>query len=276
MFVPYTVDVPMSRWPIANWVLIASTVAVSIGAWGYQHHHIYTMMAHPEAVTPEMQPHSRQEAEDLFIPPLALWREKVTLVNLLSYTLVHANLLHLAGNMIFLFCFGNAINAKLGHWQFLASYFLCGMVAGGAWLLFDNGRVLEGASGAIMGIVGLFLIFYPYNDVRVLVGFQWRAGTLEISSFWVITMYMVLDLVGCFIKGGGGGVAYSCHLAGSALGIFIGLDLLMLGFYPPTDCERNLLQLVGLRERTDDSENRPRRRELPDLPVAGSKPRRRK
>ena len=73
--------------------------------------------------------------------------------------------LHLLGNLLFLFTFGNAVNAKLGHLPFLALYFGSGAFAGLAWLLLGSRVPVLGASGAIMGITGAFLVLYPLNEI---------------------------------------------------------------------------------------------------------------
>ena len=117
--------------------------------------------------------------------------------------------------MIFLFCFGNAVNAKLGQGLFLAAYFLLGALDGVAWLLLGNGMPVVGASGAIMGIVGIFLVLFPRNDVNVLYWFGGAyGGSFSIAAIFLILFYMTCDLIGT-LTGGGGGVAYICHLAGA-------------------------------------------------------------
>ena len=74
---------------------------------------------------------------------------------------LHAGWMHLLGNMFFLWLFGNAVNAKLGHWQFLALYFLAGIFAGGIYLIFGPAIPVLGASGAIMGVMGAFFMLLP-------------------------------------------------------------------------------------------------------------------
>jgi membrane associated rhomboid family serine protease len=176
---------------------------------------------------------------------------------LFSHVLVHDNWLHLAGNMFFLFVFGNAVNAKLRHIPYLALYFLFGAIGGAAWLFFGGaeralffgqGEYALGASGAIMGIEGLFLVFYPRNTVRALFEWGWTSGwtiipDVEIASFWVILGYLVWDLCG-FVMGLGG-TAYCSHLAGALAGITVGVALLIARVIRTPVYEENLLQVIG-------------------------------
>src|SRR5205823_6429966 len=145
------VDVPMARVPVANWVLIGVTSLVTIAVWVH------------EARTAD-----RDDQEPEY--PLALKPADFSPTQLVTYQFVHADILHLAGNMMFLFVFGNAVNAKLGHWQFVVIYLLLGVLAGAAFIPFAGGLPVLGASGAIMGIVGVFLVLFPRNDVQV---FYW-------------------------------------------------------------------------------------------------------
>ncbi len=282
MLIPYTVDVPMERWPFANWALIVVTSIVSLIIMVGQiaNHRSFrpqepaprAKRANParEAQMAELRKRGYENQEQIqrivdaqdfheadedaaatdpfddLIPPGALRPRNFRFLQLFSCLFVHGGLFHLIGNMIFLFVFGNAVNAKLGHIQFLVAYFLCGAVASAAWLMFGNGIPCVGASGAIMGIVGIFLILYPRNDVTVLYAYTMAcSGSFEISSMWLIMFYMLGDLFGTLVWGGAGGVAYVAHLGGAGVGIAMGATAIALGFYRPTRYEQNLLQLFG-------------------------------
>jgi len=166
-----------------------------------------------------------------------------------TYQFVHGDLLHLIGNMAFLFVFGNAVNAKLGHWQFLLCYLLLGAVAGLAWLPFSRGLPLVGASGAIMGIVGLFVVLFPRNDVEVFYwfGILW-AGVTRIAAYWVVLFFVLTDLIGVVLDQSGP-VAYVAHLAGALGGFGVGLALVHWRVVRSTRYEENLLQFLGYQRR---------------------------
>ncbi len=233
MLIPYSVDVPLERWPIANWCVLALTVSVGVAEFS--------------APAPT--------GLGLLLGDLPWWyggmlhREGFSVTQLFTHPFLHADIIHLGGNMVFLFCFGNAVNAKLGHALYLAAYFVLGAVAGVAWLLIGEGPAALGASGAIMGIIGLYLVYFPRNDVRVLY-FFWlfyiiRAGTFELSSYWMILLYVALDVFG-FLSGGGN-VAYIAHLSGTACGLGAGILLLSTGLVRSSEAEENLLQFLRVR-----------------------------
>ena len=202
------------------------------------------------------------------IPPLSLRRgDAFSIKQLATHLFVHGDPLHLLGNMIFLFVFGNAVTAKLGQFWFLLCYLCLGILAGLAWLALGQGPAALGASGAIMGLVGLFLIFFPRNDVQVFYWFLYiRPGTFCISSAWVIMFYVVGDLFGTIFDSSGG-VAYIAHLAGTAAGVAMGIGLLKLGLVESADDEQNLLQVLGWHKK------RRRRAKLRMPPIRTRKPR---
>src|SRR5262249_12379825 len=101
------------------------------------------------------------------LSPLVLQRDGFAAYQLVTSVFQHAGLLHLFGNMLFLFVFGNAINAKLGHPGFLISYLGIGVLANLLWLAVGRGDACLGASAAIMGMCGMFMVLYPLNAVHV-------------------------------------------------------------------------------------------------------------
>jgi membrane associated rhomboid family serine protease len=262
--IPFHVDVPMARIPFANWILMAVTVGASVFLMGRQYDkergegeerlrgHVSNieMKLRSDHDLTEDEKEELSDELDFVFEPGTLRRDRFSVSQLFTYVFVHGGPLHLIGNMIFLFVFGNAINAKLGHWPFLGFYFILGAVAGAAWLVFDRaGYGLVGASGAIMGIVGVFLVLYPRNDVRVGYFFLFirflRIGVWEVSSYWIIIFYMLQDLVGTLLAGGGGGVAYTCHLVGAGCGIAATAALVRIGLVKSDLGEQNLLEIFG-------------------------------
>lgn len=263
MFFPFNVDVPMSRLPMANWALIAVTSVVSIAI-------LIKGAANDNARFDRWRdvPLNQISDEDLNAlqkaiersqeaqPPLSLKRGAFSLVDLFGYVLVHADIMHLLGNMVFLFVFGNAINARLGHAMYLGCYFLLGAISGLGWLILGNGPAVVGASGAIMGAIGIFLVLYPRNDVRIFYffGFVWN-GVYDLSALWLILFYMMLDLVGTIR--GGDGIAYAAHVAGALSGMVLAIGLLKSRIVRPVYGEENLLQVLGWQKM----KKRPRRKD---------------
>jgi membrane associated rhomboid family serine protease len=228
MLLPYTVDVPMIRLPIANWALIATTALVSLavflGLWPGADWRADRKLQQAFEQLQKKRGDSKEiskEVDDILhaswnepVPPLALRPGAFSPFQLVSHLFVHADIGHLLGNMLFLFVFGNAVNAKLGHGLFLASYCLLGAIAGVCWLLIGDGRPAVGASGAIMGIVGMFFVLFPRNDVRFFYWYWTVSDIFDIPAFWLILFYLGCDLVGALFFGAGA-VAYIAHLGGA-------------------------------------------------------------
>jgi len=226
MFFPCNVDVPMERWPIANWLLIAVTSCISI----------LTMIG------------AIPTGNWMLIGP----GEYFTVGGLFGSLVSHAGIFHLAGNMLFLFVFGNAVNAKIGHLQYLFCYFLIGIIEGLLWVFLGGGPAL-GASGAIMGILGMFIIFYPRNNVTVFFWIWYASDTFEISAYFVIVAYFLFDLWGTMTDGGDGGVAYLAHILGSVTGFGLGTILALSGMVRSDHNEQNIFEAIGLRKHPSRS-----------------------
>src|SRR5262249_30978050 len=103
-----------------------------------------------------------------------------------------------------------------------------------------------GASGAIMGLIGIFLILFPINDVSVFYWFFGAAGQTSLSSAWLILFYMASDLAGCIFDGRGA-VAYVAHLGGAVGGIITAVVLVRTGVIPPPREEKKFVAGEGFR-----------------------------
>ena len=157
---------------------------------------------------------------------------------LFGHLLLHADLFHLFGNMIFLWVFGNAICSNMNNFLYLGLYILMGVMAGAAHLLFDGGPGV-GASGAINGVIGLALAVYPRDEVDVFYLFIVKWGTFEIAVWVLALIWLAFDLFGAM--SGGGNVAYFAHIGGLVGGIVIGLVLLQFDKIDLTVYDRQTL-----------------------------------
>ena len=136
---------------------------------------------------------------------------------------MHAGLLHLGGNMLYLWIFGDNVEDRFGHIQFLIFYLLCGLAATFAQLAFSLGSRVPnlGASGAIAGVLGAYVLLFPQGTVRVLQGRQ----VIQMPALIVIGIWIVLQ----FFSGIGsiantaetGGVAYMAHIGGFVAGFVL-------------------------------------------------------
>ena len=150
--------------------------------------------------------------------PTPIW------LTLLTSMFMHGGLLHLGGNMLFLWIFGDNVEHRIGHLPYLAFYLVAGVIASFAQILVDTDSVIPtlGASGAISGVLGAYLVMFPTNRVTV---FLFRFLT-PVPAIVAIGMWAVLQFISGFgsIGGGqGGGVAYMAHIGGFIAGVVAGL-----------------------------------------------------
>ncbi|UCG58100.1 MAG: rhomboid family intramembrane serine protease [Phycisphaerales bacterium] len=142
-----------------------------------------------------------------------------------SYAFLHGGMLHILGNMFFLYLFGNCVNDKLGHVGYIAFY-LVGAVSSGIGHVLVSGADVLGASGAVAAVTGAYLVLYPQTLITVLYWFFF-IGTIEVPALYFIGFKMiVLDNV---IIRYTPNVAYDAHLAGYAFGILCTLIVLASG-----------------------------------------------
>jgi membrane associated rhomboid family serine protease len=138
---------------------------------------------------------------------------------------LHANLLHIAGNMLYLWIFGNNIEDVLGHIKFAIFYLLCGFGAAmGQVLVSPSSTVpMVGASGAIAGVLGAYLILFPRAKIVSLIFVLYFIQTAELPASLVLGFWIVLQVLNSLLMsarmGGGGGVAYAAHVGGFVVGV---------------------------------------------------------
>ncbi|MCE9592380.1 MAG: rhomboid family intramembrane serine protease [Planctomycetes bacterium] len=146
----------------------------------------------------------------------------------ITYQFMHANLLHLAGNMVFLYVFGNSVEDRLGKAGYLAFYLAGGILAGLGHALVETVPVL-GASGAVAAVTGAYLALFPLSNVTMLYWF-FIPGTFEVSGVVLILFQIATNFV--LWGAGEGSVAYAAHLAGYIFGFFVGMTLLWVRVLP--------------------------------------------
>ncbi|MFA5249043.1 MAG: rhomboid family intramembrane serine protease [Candidatus Paceibacterota bacterium] len=137
---------------------------------------------------------------------------------------LHANFWHLLGNIWFLWVFGDNLERKLGGFKFLLFYLLCGA---GAALLYAFSAVNQdipviGASGAISGVMGGYLVFFARNKIKTLVPLIFIWTLASVPAVFFIIFWFVLQIVGVLV-GSGDMVAYWGHIGGFAAGIALAL-----------------------------------------------------
>jgi membrane associated rhomboid family serine protease len=155
-----------------------------------------------------------------FTPYYFLANPGVEWITIFTSMFLHAGWLHIIGNMLFLWIFGDNVEDRMGHFRFLIFYLLCGVVASLAQLLATSSANLSvptlGASGAIAGVLASYLILFPRQRVRVIV-FAW---VIPLPALVVIGLWFLLQV---FSQMGGAsdGVAYMAHIGGFIAGLVL-------------------------------------------------------
>lgn len=252
MLIPMSVDVPMTRLPVANWLLIGLIACTSIVGW--YNADVFDAMAgidRPADGETEIRIPARiREAYGIQIRPVfnpPLWQWPVVAI---TSSFLHIDVAHLIGNLIFLWVFGNAINYKFGHLGFLGLYLAGAMFAGLASYIANPGVGGVGASGAIMCVMGAFLVFFPRNDVAMTFSIWFipldANDPYRVSSWIVMLAWVAMNVLGkLFLPETE--VGWTCHLAGFTAGFVIAWLLAWWEIVEPTRYEQTLLQVLGIR-----------------------------
>lgn len=137
---------------------------------------------------------------------------------------LHGGILHVAGNMLYLWIFGNNIEDSLGHFKFLLFYLFSGVVAAYGHALTDPQSTIPmiGASGAVSGILGAYLLLFPHARVHTLIFFGFFVQVVRIPALIVLGFWIVLQLLNGILGAGAlqqGGVAWFAHVGGFLAGI---------------------------------------------------------
>ena len=140
---------------------------------------------------------------------------------LITSMFMHGGWAHLLGNMLFLWVFGDNIENRVGHSRYLIFYLLCGIIASLSHVFISGASEIPslGASGAISGVMGGYLLLFPSRRVRVWMG----RGIGEVPAYVALGIWIVLQVImGMGLLGGeqtGGGVAYAAHIGGFIAGL---------------------------------------------------------
>ena len=158
---------------------------------------------------------------------------------LLTSMFTHGSWMHIVGNMWFLWIFGDNVEDSMGHGRFLGFYLLCGLAADGLQIVFapDSIVPMVGASGAIGGVMGAYVVLYPRVRIHLLVVLGIIITTITLPAIFMLGYWFLLQLAGAALDVGptGGGVAFWAHIGGFAAGallIFVFKDQKMVQRHP--------------------------------------------
>ena len=148
--------------------------------------------------------------------PIPIW------LTLITSMFLHGGLLHVLGNMLYLWVFGDNVEAAMGRGRFLAFYVLCGMAAGLAQLALSLHSPVPqiGASGAIAGVLGAYLMLFPTSRILTIIPIFFFIRLISIPAVVVLGIWFLLQVANSALSGAaGGGVAWFAHIGGFAAGM---------------------------------------------------------
>ena len=142
-------------------------------------------------------------------------------LTLLSHMFLHGSWMHLLGNLWFLYVFGDNVEDAMGHGRFLVFYVACGLAAAAAQIVSApaSPTPMVGASGAIGGVMGAYVVLYPRVWVHLLVWLGFYVTRIAVPAYFMLGYWLVLQLIGgAFDRSEGGGIAFWAHVGGFAAG----------------------------------------------------------
>ena len=136
---------------------------------------------------------------------------------------LHGGFMHLIGNMLYLWVFGDNIEDIFGKPVFIIFYVICGIVAALSQALPDPSSTIPmiGASGAISGVLGAYMVFFPKESIRVAIPFGFFLQILKLPAYVVLLFWFVLQLINGALSGSEGGVAFGAHIGGFIAGVIL-------------------------------------------------------
>jgi membrane associated rhomboid family serine protease len=205
--IPIRDEIPTRRVPVVNYLLIAANIFVFLLEW----------LAGPN--------------QESLVYQFALIPANFTsgfslgaFANIFTSMFMHAGLLHLGGNMLYLWIFGDNVEDSMGSGKYLAFYLAGGMVASLAHILTNPGSQIPtvGASGAIAAVLGAYLVLYPHSRVVTFIPLGYFMRLTLVPASIVLGLWFVLQLFNGVLSLGGsdvGGVAFWAHIGGFVFGV---------------------------------------------------------
>lgn len=218
MLIPYKDINPSRRPPVVTTLLIAINCFVFIWAWvqagfssqGYNAI-VYYMGLVPSRLLSFELIHSHNSPIPVIITPI-------------TAMFMHGGFLHIAGNMLYLWIFGNNVEDHFGHAKFFFFYIFTGLLASAAHLVMSLGSDVPmiGASGAIAGVMGAYFVLWPRARIRTLLFLFIFVTVIELPAVIVLGLWIVMQVLEGFSTiGHGAGVAFFAHIGGFLAGMFL-------------------------------------------------------
>ncbi len=207
--IPIGDQIPTRRVPVVNYILIAANILVFVMQWlagPNQEALVYQFALIPASVTSGL---NLGDISDIF-----------------TSMFMHAGLAHLAGNMLYLWIFGDNVEDSMGAARYLAFYLVGGLVASLTHILTNPGSQIPtvGASGAIAAVLGAYLVLYPNSRVMTIIPLGFFIRMTLVPASIVLGLWFVLQLFSGLLSVGGpdvGGVAFWAHIGGFVAGVVL-------------------------------------------------------
>ena len=265
--IPYAVDASFDRRPVANWVIFAGIILVFL----------LQVVTSEEQITE--RPIVRDGLDNLGLGRKPIVKKEPVTGPMSRFTLdgwgasglfghnwLHANVVHWVFNLIFLWCFGNAVCAKLGNKAYLGLYLGLGFLGGVIHVLIGVGPGF-GPSVAISGIVGVYLVLFPENSISCLF-LAPHPMTVGISGGFVIFLWFVVDMLTAMF--GVATVSYVVHILGFGAGFGLAVLSLKTKWLVMERGERSLLHMLGW-EKQEAAEAEEEQKKEPEANKRGLK-----
>ena len=207
--IPLKDDNPTSGKPVVTYALIISCVLIfltQLGSESYKTGHLF----YSYGLIPSVLMGHNQLPMDLYVIP--------GYVTIFTSMFMHGGFMHLIGNMLYMWIFADNIEDNLGPSKFLIFYLLAGVGAAMTQVLMDTYSQVPmvGASGAIGGVLGAYLINHPNARILVLIPFGFFSQLIKIRALYVLGFWFILQFISS-----GGGVAYAAHIGGFVTGMIL-------------------------------------------------------
>ena len=213
--IPLKDDNPTNSKPIVSYGIIGFCVLIFFAQLGLNENELRDF-TYSYGLIPSVLMGIDQLPADLFkISPIG---------TIFTSMFMHGGWMHLIGNMLYLWIFADNIEDDLGILNFVIFYLVCGVGAAMSQVLMDiNSQIpMIGASGAIGGVLGAYLMNYPNAKVLVLIPFGFFSQLLKIRALYVLGFWFILQFINSFMSSSsGGGVAYAAHIGGFISGVIL-------------------------------------------------------
>ena len=208
--IPIRDQIPTRHVPVINYLLIAANIIVYVLMWlagPSQESLVYQFAMIPSNLTTGLD---LGDITDIF-----------------TSMFMHAGLMHIAGNMLYLWIFGDNVEDRMGHFKYLVFYLVGGLVASLAHLLTNPGSQIPtvGASGAIAAVLGAYLVLFPQSRIVTFIPLGFFLRLTVVPAVIVLGFWFVLQLFSGVLSLGGpdaGGVAFWAHIGGFVAGVLMG------------------------------------------------------